>query len=274
MDSRRKMAVVDWVDSPPPVPLTIRVRCRFFPPTLIGIIGTVLLHAMLIQSVSFRTRGPSPKPLEAQDSAKALPKSATAADSLVLISMPAIAKASPTTGAISSLPDLSKMKINSRISTDLREFFNVETLALSEDQASTPNASGTDGAERARLFGIYTGQIQARIDRVWRRPRSRVNEDSTSPHASDAGDSFQCEAQIVQDVWGNVREILLPRCNGSPAWQQSLVLAIQQASPLPAPPSAKVFSYSISLLFVGLPFSPTSPPDEYEREPRKLVQSN
>ena len=89
---------------------------------------------------------------------------------------------------VSSLPDLRKMKIRTPVDLDPPGLLNSETLALSEDQASKQTSAGGDGAEQARLFGIYTGQIQARIDRVWRRPRTPVSE------ADGTGDSFQCEA--------------------------------------------------------------------------------
>jgi hypothetical protein len=274
MDSSPKMDVTEWQNSPRPILVEAGIRRPFLPPALIGILGTLLLHAMLIQSISFASRGSKPKPPEAQESASALSKSTADADNLVLISLPTIANATQSgiESAISSLPDLNKMKVKSPISADPPEFLNLETLALSEDQGSVPGAGGADGAEQARLFGIYTGQIQARIDRVWRRPRAPVNGNADQKATAD--ESFQCEAQIIQDARGNVQEILLPRCNGSEAWQHSLVLAIQQASPLPAPPSAKVFTQSISLQFVGLPYLPGSAPDEYEFEPRDLIKFN
>lgn len=82
---------------------------------------------------------------------------------------------------------------------------------------------------------------------------------------------FKCEAQIVQDAAGYVQEILLPRCNGSPVWQASLVTAIRQASPLPAPPDPTVFRSSITLSFIGLPYFEGAAVDGYEMEPRKLA---
>jgi hypothetical protein len=266
------MDVADWQNSPQPIVPKVKTRGRFLPPTLIGILGTLLLHAVFIQSVSFGSRISKPNPPESQESA--LSKSNTGEESLVLISLPTIANAghAASESAIPSLPDLSKMKIQPRISADPPEFLNLETLALSEDEASSSTASGADGTEQARLFGIYTGQIQARIDRVWRRPRTPISENATAEKPTDADESFQCEAQIVQDVRGNVQEILLPRCNGSPAWRHSLVSAIREASPLPAPPSDKVFRYSITLSFVGLSYVPGLSDDGYEIEPRKLVR--
>lgn len=272
MNSDRKMDVVDWQDSPLPVVPQARGRGRSLPPTVTGILGTLLLHAVLIQSVSLASRGQKPKVQDAQGSANALLQSADA-DNLVLISLPTVANASQaaSVSAISSLPDLSKMKIHAAKSLDPPAFLNLETLALSEDQASNATANAGDGAELSRLFGIYTGQIQARVDRVWRRPRTPVNESAAGQKAT-ADDSFQCEAQIIQDAKGNVQEILLPRCNGSPAWRRSLVLAIGQASPLPAPPSVKVFAQSITLSFLGLPyFAGSSPDDDYEFAPRQMA---
>jgi hypothetical protein len=260
--------IAEWQNSPLPIVPNTRAPRRFLSPTFIGILGTVLLHAAFIQSVSIGSRISKPKPPESQESANAFSKSTDAGESLVTISLPAInAAQTASASAISSLPDLSKMRIQSPVTVDPPELLNIETLALSEEQASNAIANDVDGRELARLFGIYTGQIQARIDRVWRRPRTPVTEDRASPSASDAGDSFQCEVQIVQDARGNVQEILLPRCNGSAAWKRSLVLAIQQASPLPAPPSIKVFTQSITLEFVGLQYIQGAPNEEYEIVP-------
>lgn len=272
MDSPQKMDVTDWQDLPHPTVPKVKARRSFLQPTFIGILGTLLLHAAFIQSVSFGSRISKPKQPESQESA--LAKSATSDESLVLISLTMIANTSQVTSesALPSLPDLSKIKIQPRISTDPPEFLDLETLALSEDQASHAVSGEEDSAEKARLFGIYTGQIQARIDRVWRRPRTSVNEITARQEPVDAGASFQCEAQIIQDLRGNVQEILLPRCNGSTAWQHSLVVAIQQASPLPAPPSIKVFTQSITLRFIGLPYMSGSSNDGYEIEGSTLAR--
>jgi hypothetical protein len=274
MESPQKMDVIDWQDSPPPVVAESRRVRRFLSPTFIGIVGTLLLHALVIRSVPFGSMGPKPKPPETHELANSFSKSAEHTDSLVLISLPTITNANQAVSesAISSLPDLSKIKIKSPIRADPQQLLNVETLALSEALASDPIASRTDGAEQARLFGIYTGQIQARIDRVWRRPRTPVNESAADEEPTDADESFLCQAQIIQDVRGNVQEILLPRCNGSPAWQRSLIAAIQHASPLPAPPSTNVFSHSITLSFIGLSYVSGSSADGYELEARTLAR--
>jgi hypothetical protein len=276
MDSHPKLDIAEWHDSPPPAVPERRLPSRFLSPALIGTLGTLLLHAALIQSLPFGSRGLKVKPPEAQESADASAKSkADSEGSLELIPIPTTASSEQAAiqNPISSLLDLSKLKVKSPVNIEPPAFLNIETLALSEnDQTSRASNDSGEDAEKARLFGIYSGQIQARIDRVWRRPRTPVNE-NTAPTTA-VGDSFQCEAQIVQDATGNVQEILLPRCNGSAAWQRSLVLAIQQASPLPAPPSTKVFSRSIALNFIGVPYSAGSPEDEYEFQPRAVARSN
>jgi hypothetical protein len=135
--------------------------------------------------------------------------------------------------------------------------------SVGEEGSASEHASAGDGNDQAQLFGFYTGQIHARIDRLWLRPRSRVDDSST--HESDPTDrSFQCQVQIDQDEIGNVREVLLLECNGTLAWQQSLVSAIRQSSPLPSPPSQKVFRHSISLHFVGVEYAPGVADDLYD----------
>jgi TonB C terminal len=267
MDSPHKMDVVDWRDSAPPVAIKRNASPSTLSPTLIGILGTLLLHALIIPSVPWST-GPTVKPRTQVSLAAALARTKTdSAEDLMLISLPAMAVTNQLSAQsfVLSVPDLKKMKIKPAVdAVDPPVQSNIETLALSEEAAAKPMGAGGDAAELARLFGIYTGQIQARIDRIWRRPRSPVNEDAAEVKPADSEESFQCEAQVVQDVRGNVQEILLPRCNGSAAWQRSLVVAIQQASPLPAPPSTKVFTQSITLRFVGLPYAEGASSDEYE----------
>jgi hypothetical protein len=265
------MDVSDWCDSPPPSQVK-SARRYSLPPTLIGIIATLLLHAMFIQTLAFGGRGVKSKPPEIQQ-ASSLSKSGESDKELILLSLPTTNNSNQTTSqpTMSSLPNLAKMKVSISIGQDLPQSLDFETLALSEDQPSYPATAGADGTEQARLYGIYTGQIQARIDRVWRRPRTPINKENALGSDSE---SFQCEAQIVQDTRGNVQEILLPRCNGSSVWQHSLVMAIQQASPMPAAPDAKVFRTSITLSFVGLAYRQGESEESYELPPRKLVGSN
>lgn len=274
MEGPQKMDVIEWRDSPPPIVPETGAARRFLPPTLIGVVGTVIFHALILQYLPFGLSGTKRKPPETDASAIIFTKSTADPEGLVLISLPIPANTIQVSrqSATLSLPELRKLKIRPSIEVDPPEAVNLETLPLGEGQNSNPVNSGEQGAELARLFGIYTGQIQARIDRVWRRPRTRVNEEASDKKAGMGEESFQCEAQIVQDNTGNVQEILLPRCNGSLQWQHSLIVAIQQASPLPAPPDPAVFERSVTLRFLGLSYVKGVAEDEYEREPRNLAR--
>lgn len=93
---------------------------------------------------------------------------------------------------------------------------------------------------RAKFAGIYESQVRARIERAWQLSKDLPPEPN-----------FSCLVRIHQQRDGRVREValVLSKCNGSSAWQQSLVDAIQTASPLPAPPHPSVFVDEFSLVF-------------------------
>ena len=115
---------------------------------------------------------------------------------------------------------------------------------LEEDMTedSTVEAVG-DTQGHAAMFGRYLGQITARIERAWRRPRS----------AMEAA-RFSCQTKIEQDEQGKVLSVELRHCNGDTQWQRSLVSAIEHASPLPAPPTPSVFARSLVLSFSSEPW--------------------
>jgi TonB C terminal len=260
--------VVDWRDTPWPVAPKVRASRGYWSPTLIGITGTLLIHSLIVPTAFMGSRAAKVRPPETQDSGTLLKSKADSTESLVLITLPTISSSSLAVSRnISSQFSPSKMVVPSPAELEPPAPLDIEILALDEEQAFQLNGDSAEGAEQVRLFGIYTGQIRARIERIWRRPRTPVNESvSGTPTAAD--DSFQCQVQIVQNANGFVQEVLLPRCNGSPAWQRSLVMAIQQASPLPAPPSSRIFSRSVALDFVGLPYVSGSPVDDYEGDSR------
>jgi hypothetical protein len=105
-----------------------------------------------------------------------------------------------------------------------------------DDTAPTAEATGNE-AGRAVLFGRYMGQIRARIERAWDYP--------VTPVAA----TFDCKVQIKQTIHGDVQEVTLQHCGDDPAWQTSLVHAIQRASPLSAPPDQSVFTELVTLNF-------------------------
>ena len=130
-----------------------------------------------------------------------------------------------------------------------------------ENEEAPANEARTSDPGHAPLFELYVGQIDARIQRAWIRPRTSI--DSVM---------FACRVRITQDSNGRVQEMEIVRCNGDIAWQTSLVRAIQSASPLPAPPDPKVFSHTVTLNFTSLPFSPNASPEGFEPESRTAMK--
>lgn len=112
-----------------------------------------------------------------------------------------------------------------------------EVIGTDEAVDESPAQSGPagNGSEAAMMFGRYMGQIKARIERSWQWPLNVATK------------SYECKVQIRQTRSGEVIDITLQRCEMSPEWQLSLVQAIQNASPLSAPPTEKVFSEVITL---------------------------
>jgi TonB C terminal len=132
-------------------------------------------------------------------------------------------------------------------------------LVSPSDSQGDDEATGevdTSDPGHALLLGRYVGQIDARIQRAWIKPRTPIV----------ASGLFACRVRIVQDHGGLVQEIELVSCNGDASWQMSLVHAIQSASPLPAPPDPRVFSTHLTLKFTSQPFAPDANPEGFEPE--------
>jgi hypothetical protein len=120
-----------------------------------------------------------------------------------------------------------------------------------------PDASKHEDLEThsspAEISGRYVGQIQARIERAWLRPRTAIG-----------APIFQCQVQIDQDGTGQVGDVTLLRCNGDARWQVSLVHAIEAASPLPPAPAATVLPRHVLLEFRAMAYAPGANADLYE----------
>lgn len=67
MGKHDRMDVADWQDLPKPILPTNRVS-RHLSPMLLGAFGTLLLHALLIQSLNFGIRGLTARPASLQPS--------------------------------------------------------------------------------------------------------------------------------------------------------------------------------------------------------------
>jgi len=125
------------------------------------------------------------------------------------------------------------------------------------DHQATPETSPAvpDPAQHALLYGRYLGQLQARIERAWLRPRTEIG-----------APQFSCRARVEQDRRGDVVRVDLDHCTGSQRWQQSLVSAIRTASPLAAPPDASVYADVLWLSFVSEGFQQGGSPQGFEPE--------
>jgi TonB C terminal len=103
-------------------------------------------------------------------------------------------------------------------------------------EAHTTVANDSDSS--SLIYERFLGQIDARIDRAWMRPRTPIG-----------ANMFLCHVRIQQDASGRVKEIELEQCNGTALWQRSLIEAIESASPLPAPADPAVFAPVIKMTF-------------------------
>jgi hypothetical protein len=269
--ANKEIDVAPWIEPPRSIAPTKRAQWRSLPPSLIGVLGTLLIHALALQTV-FVGGGPGKiRPPEVQRPGLTNNSAASPTENLVFVDRPRPNHSdNGIDEALASLRAAMKEKPIPVILPDLSWAPEVEVLAL---EGKRLDSSSGDGADHARLFGIYTGQIQARVERLWRRPRTPISDGSTRAE-TDTAEYFQCHVEIVQDSSGNIQEILLPSCNGSIAWQRSLVSAIRQSSPLPAPPSPTVFSKSISLTCVGYPYVDGDSEDGYEVSKLQTAQTS
>jgi TonB C terminal len=130
----------------------------------------------------------------------------------------------------------------------------IPDTATPGERGSAPLTQG-DTAAFALLYGRYLGQITARIDRAWMRPRS-----------SPGADTFACRLRVLQDERGQVLGVTLGRCNADARWQASLLEAVRSASPLPAPPDPRVYRRSLALAFASAAFVPGGSTQGFEPE--------
>jgi hypothetical protein len=193
--------------------------------------------------------------------------------SLVMVNLPSNSESSLEENISSAgVAELNlTIQIASSDPAPLLESSQFETEEVDEQAAYTAG----DPAIQSKLFGSYTSQIDARIRRAWRKPRSAI-----TPPTQDAQgrihqkDVFACNARITQDQDGRVTEVELMQCDGSAEWQMSLVNAIQRASPLPSPPSPTVFSNVLTLSFEGRAYVPGYREDEYQPVRVPVVRTN
>jgi hypothetical protein len=255
MDKGR-LEVDDWKVEARALTVPAKGSSRFRVPTsVIGVVVSLIVHLLLLPSVYWGTQsrpGVESSPRGAPNEQKSI------SERLEVVYLAPSARARDQLREAWFAPAMN-VKTLLKIRADPPAPVDLESLALDDNAATVSEASQV---EDGRLFSLYIGQIQARIERIWRRPRTPVSEQIAQ--LSTVSVTFLCQVQVVQDLGGNVQEVLLPDCNGTSAWQRSLLVAIRQASPLPAPPDPKIFATSLVLHFIGLPYT-SGDSDEYER---------
>lgn len=275
MKGDRKLEVAAWRGAQPQTIQNARLDRSSRSPGVLGLLGTIILHTLVLQSALLESQTREVNRPEVQGPGATLIKSgAEPAGTLILIELPMIVKAHrEILEELASAGVAHADKLITTISPDPLPDLHISNLAIDEEKDSAITTDSGDSTERARLYGIYSGQIHARIERIWKRPRTRVSDEIEPTNVGSTDETFQCQVQIVQDFAGNVQEVLLPNCNGSVAWQHSLVLAVNQSSPLPAPPHPTVFSRTITLNFVGYAYIVGHSSDDYESAPIKTTQA-
>jgi TonB C terminal len=220
---------------------------------LVGALGSLALHALLLAPVVFGGGMHQHATADAPGTARSVDRpgaqGAIAVEFIEEIDGRATASAR---GAISLPPSPSTLTRPAAL--DLIPPSDIPDIETERDAPSSA-AGPSDESLAAQFYGMYMGQISARIERAWLKPR-------TSPGA----DRFVCRVQVLQTPSGDVQEVTLLDCNGDVRWRSSLVRAIQTASPLPAPPDARVFRKHITLRFASDAFVAGGSSEGFEPE--------
>ncbi len=219
-----------------------------------GVLASLLLHALLLTPILVGTEHGSPRPDRKGAASAGRDSGRDSTMTLVFID-----ESDPISGRNKRALDPASLVLAPRLmkvaTPDLTRLSKSIRPRADAEDAERPRATAGDGdeASRALMFGRYVGQITARIERAWLRPRT----------ALDAG-SFNCRVEVLQDEAGRVQDIALGDCNSDARWQESVIRAIQSASPLPAPPEPTVFTRVLTLELDSKPFAPGGSTDGFE----------
>jgi hypothetical protein len=232
-------------------------RIRLWPSRSIGVLATVLIHFLIAAPMvlGYAAHKTHPKTPDGIGSV-AWASQGEESESMILLDLSALYAAEqedlekPDIKAEGILLEELKLQL---VSLDPKP---PSDLPIDEaDLAETANVAAGDPTGSAALFGRYMGQVAARIERAWMRPRTAIE-----------GGHFDCRAHIRQDRQGNVESIELLGCPNDEAWRRSLTSAILRASPLSAPPEPWLFTDTVTLSFTADQYVAGQTP-EYQYEP-------
>jgi hypothetical protein len=207
-----------------------------------GLVGVLLIHAALVLPFVIGLSPAAPKrPNTTGAGATAFLSAAEPDMTVVFIDEPtenAAAREAPPLASLGTTPPDLQLVVASPDPSP-----PAITTAKTDDAAQDNATAAAEAVEHAKLYGRYVGQVQARIERAWMRPRTEIG----APR-------FSCHVRVQQDRRGELTGISLDHCNGTERWQQSLMSAIRTASPLPAPPDASVYADVLWLSVSSTPF--------------------
>ena len=213
------MEITRWSHSPSEAATDGVDPRRWWSPGILGLIGTLLVHSVVLQSVILGTHAQKIHPPDAQGPSATLIKSATEpAEALILLELPSEdIKSKVLIENLASAGSAPKNLLVTLISPDPLPHVDIPPNKMIDITDTAAPVDSGDPAGRALLFSRYSGQIQARIERAWRRPRSPVNEGVRPSHNSSVGspggsgiddDSFRCQVRILQDGRGAIQAAL------------------------------------------------------------------
>ncbi len=245
-----------------PVAGAVTVRSRRWWVGATGILGSILLHALIVLPLVLEWALPAPHvPNKSGAGASALASDVEPTMTLILINNPSSSEQrfDPEPPELVSRGSAALDMPIIVLSPDALAAVKADPTETQPDPSAPAQALG-DQAQHALLFGRYLGQVQARIERAWMRPRSAIG-----------AAQFACRARIEQDRQGGVVDVKLDHCQGSERWQYSLVSAIRTASPLPAPPDASVYADVLLLSFGSQAYVEGTSNEGYEVETRATL---
>ena len=217
-----------------------------------GALTSLALHVLLMTPVLIGLgTSTERRPIDSSEMGRLVDDDPASSMTVTFIDEPdpgADAQAGETSTRLAATPPLNSVSLPAPAPN-----FNLPVDGDTDTGHDNPTGSGQPDPGRQLLFGRYIGQIAARIERAWMRPRTPIDTAF-----------FACRVRITQDRNGVVQEIELVRCNGNSRWQTSLVQAIQSASPLPAPPDADVYSAQVMLDLQSAAFVPGASAEGFE----------
>ncbi|MGB0722357.1 MAG: cell envelope integrity protein TolA [Gammaproteobacteria bacterium] len=111
-----------------------------------------------------------------------------------------------------------------------------EAALQAELDAERQRLIGQKNLQLERLMGEYRGMIQAKVERNWiKQPVFK--------------DEWECTLRVTQLPTGDVTDVQAVRCDGTGAFQSSVVKAVYRASPLPKPPRADLYERVLEFNF-------------------------